>query len=29
MRDGLKARQLKRNGHTVEAFRIAGGFNQQ
>jgi LmbE family N-acetylglucosaminyl deacetylase len=29
MKDGLKARQLKRDGHTVEAFRITGGFNQQ
>jgi LmbE family N-acetylglucosaminyl deacetylase len=29
MKDGLRARQLKKDGHTVEAFRIAGGFNQQ
>lgn len=29
MKQGLKARQLKKNGHTVEAFRIVGGFNQQ
>ncbi len=29
MKDGLRARQIKKDGHTVEAFRIAGGFNQQ
>jgi len=29
MKDGLRARQLRKNGHIVEAFRIAGGFNQQ
>jgi LmbE family N-acetylglucosaminyl deacetylase len=29
MKAGLKARQLKHDGHTVEAFRIVGGFNQQ
>ena len=29
MKQGLRARQLKRDGHTVEAFRITGGFNQQ
>jgi LmbE family N-acetylglucosaminyl deacetylase len=29
MKQGLRARQIKKDGHTVEAFRIAGGFNQQ
>jgi LmbE family N-acetylglucosaminyl deacetylase len=29
MKQELRARQLKRDGHTVEAFRIVGGFNQQ
>ncbi len=29
MKDGLRARQLKKDGHAVEAFRIAGGFNRQ
>jgi LmbE family N-acetylglucosaminyl deacetylase len=29
MKQGLKARQIRKDGHTVEVFRIAGGFNQQ
>lgn len=29
MKQGLRARQLKKDGHTVEAFRIVGEFNQQ
>ena len=29
MKAGLRSRQLKRDGHTVEAFRIATQFNQQ
>jgi LmbE family N-acetylglucosaminyl deacetylase len=29
MKQGLRARQIKKDGHNMEAFRIAGGFNQQ
>ena len=29
MKEGLKNRQVRKNGHTVEAFRIATQFNQQ
>jgi LmbE family N-acetylglucosaminyl deacetylase len=29
MKAGLRNRQVKKNGHTVEAFRIATQFNQQ
>jgi len=29
MKDGLKKRAVKKDGHYVEAFRVAAGFNQQ
>ncbi len=29
LKQGLRARAVKKDGHIVEAFRIAGGFNQQ
>jgi len=29
MKQGLRSRQAKKNGHTVEAFRVATQFNQQ
>jgi len=29
MKQGLKNRQARKNGHTVEAFRVATQFNQQ
>jgi hypothetical protein len=29
MKQGLRARQARKDGHTVEAFRIATQFNQQ
>lgn len=29
MKNGLRGRAVKKDGHYVEAFRIAGGFNQQ
>jgi len=29
MKNGLRGRAVKKDGHYVEAFRISGGFNQQ
>jgi hypothetical protein len=29
MKDRLRARATKKDGHYVESFRVAGGFNQQ
>ena len=29
LKNGLRGRAVKKDGHIVEAFRVAGGFNQQ
>jgi LmbE family N-acetylglucosaminyl deacetylase len=29
LKQGFRGRAVKKDGHYVEAFRIAGGFNQQ